>query len=77
MYPARGGFRNAVTCVRLLPAHPRLEDAGIVLDQFPYRLAAIAPHPRKLTDAVVLLERGVFGLHGNLVRQPPTTRGGR
>jgi hypothetical protein len=45
-------------------AHSSLEDAGIILDEFAYRLSTKAPHTRKLTDPIMLLKSRIFDQHG-------------
>jgi hypothetical protein len=36
--PPRSRFRDAIDSMRPLPSHPNLDYAGIVLDEFAYRL---------------------------------------
>jgi len=52
VYPARGGFWDAVDCVGLFPSHPDFDHTGIVFDE--------------ITDPVVLFESGVLNRHANL-----------
>ena len=54
--PVHGRFRDSVDSVRLLPSHPNLDYAGIVLDEFAYGLPSYPPQTGKIADAVVLFE---------------------
>src|ERR1039457_1353954 len=60
VYPLRRGFGDAINRVRLLPTHPDLDDAGIVLHQLANGLPAEPPQLRKLANAKVLF--GVAGI---------------
>ena len=63
MDPSGGGCRDAVDRMRLLVAHPDLDDAGIVLDELAHSFPAETPHPREIAHAVVRLEGGGDARH--------------
>jgi hypothetical protein len=49
--------------MRLLVAHPDLDDAGIVLDELAHSFPAETTHPREIAHAVVRLEGGGDARH--------------
>jgi hypothetical protein len=54
------GFRHAVNRVRPLAPHPDFDNARIIFDEFPHRLAAQPPEAGQFADAVMLLESAVI-----------------
>jgi hypothetical protein len=65
VYPARGGFWNAVDRMRLLAAHTNLNHTGIVLHKLSDGLPTQSPYACELPYTVVLFKWcGVSIRHG-------------
>lgn len=61
MYPPRCRLWHAVNGMRLLAAHPNLDNRRVVLYKQTHRLPSQLPHAREIPHSVVFLECNCFG----------------
>lgn len=60
VYPPRSRFWHAVDGVRLLTAHPDLDNGGVILHKQTYCFPSQLPHAREVPNSIVFLEREGF-----------------